>query len=257
MPSPFVSVPKKSVTQTVLHWLSPLIGDFPITTQYGAPAALGGGIHWGVDFGAKEGTPIYAPRDAKIKRADGSDPGGGNIVQLDFGDGYTMLFAHLRNFVVGQGESVKAGEIVGYVGSTGELVTGAHLHVEAEKNGTKINPLDLLDPFQAADKDEYSNAARRVEIQADGNCPKGYHRRDDGFFGIGSDMKGAYCERDNFLGDVVSGPLDAGKNVALALAGVIQFFVSLFDPANWAAWGALAAGSMLSMFGLYMVWSAT
>lgn len=241
---------------TVVEWLSPLIGNFPITTSYGAPAALGGGTHYGVDFGAPAGTPIYAPRDSVVRRADGRDPGGGNIVELDVGDGITLVFAHLQNFVVAQGEKVRAGEIIGYVGSTGNLVTGAHLHLEAKRDGKPFNPLDLFDPTAASSSAAYSETARRVPVQSDGNCPKGYHRRDDGFFGIGQ-TAAPYCERDDILGDVVSNTLDVGKNVGLALVGVIQFFVAFLDPANWLAWAALSGGSLLSLFGLYMIWSAT
>lgn len=246
------------VLDKVAEWLAPLKGAFKITTQYGAPVAAGstkGAPHFGIDLGAPEGTPVYAPRDAVVKRADSKDAGGGNIVELVAGD-TSVLFAHLRNFVVQPGETVKAGEIIGYVGKTGASVTGAHLHLETRKNGKLFNPLDLFDPTHSPSPSAYSEEVRRVPLQGDGNCPKGYHRRDDGFFGIGASGT-AYCERDNLLGDVVSNGLDVGKSVGVALAGVIQFFVSLLDPANWLAWAALGGGTMLSLFGLYMIWQAT
>lgn len=241
----------------ITEWLSPLKGSYTVTTQYGAPVAAGstkGAPHYGVDLARAgiEGTPVYAPANATVKRADSKDPGGGNIVELAFGDSAdtTMLFAHLRNFVVQPGETVRAGEIIGYVGRTGASVTGAHLHIEARRAGKLFNPLDLFDGTASSDASAYNDAARRQPLQPDGNCPVGFHRANDGFFGIGGDMAGAYCEADSLPGQVVAGALDWTK-------GLAEFLAALLDPANWLAWASLGAGAMLSMFGLWMIWNAT
>ena len=239
-----------SVTKTILEFLSPLIGDFQITTEYGAPAAKGGGTHYALDFAAPKGTPVYAPTDSKVKRADNKDAGGGNIVELAAPDGITLLFAHLDSYVVGVDEFVKAGEIIGYVGSTGEYTTGNHLHLEARKDGKLINPLDLFDPLTDAATDAYATTARRVPLQEDGNCPVGFHRVNDGFFSIGGDMGVAYCEADTLPGAALAGALDWGVQLATVLGG-------LLDPANWLAWASLMGGAMLALFGLFMIWQTT
>lgn len=241
-----------TLAQTIRDWLSPFLGDYEISTTYGAPAALGGGKHYGLDFRTPTGTPVYAPFDATVKRADSRDAGGGNIVELlDAATGdYSFLVAHLRNFVVKPGESVKAGELIGYTGSSGSLTTGPHAHVETRYRGQHVNPADLFDFLADVDPDAYSQEARRMPLQADGNCPVGYHRVNDGFFGVGGDMGGAYCEADTLPGAAVAGALDWTKGVAL-------FFASILDPQNWLAWAALGGGAILTMYGLFMIWQTT
>ncbi len=232
-----------------LDFLSPLLGNYPITTEYGAPDAINGNPHYGIDFGAGKGTPVYAIADGLVERADGTDYGGGNIVRIAHTGGYESLVAHLDSFIVQKGETVKKGEIIGYVGHSGAYVTGDHLHFEAFKDGQHINPISLFNGLGDTDSSQYSDQARRVPVQSDGNCPVGYHRRDDGLFGVGGDMTKAYCERDNILGDVVSGP-------AQALLGVAKFFAFLFDPKQWARIFALVGGMLLAGFGAKMVWDA-
>jgi len=134
-------------------FISPLLGVFPITTQYGAPSAFDRTPHLGIDFGTPEGTPIYAPADMKITRADARDPGGGNIIIGQYGD-IELVFAHLSSFAANVGDTVQQGEIIGYTGSSGH-VTGAHLHFEAKRNGVPFNPLNLFDAFHAPDAGAY------------------------------------------------------------------------------------------------------
>ena len=96
--------------------------------------------HFGMDFSAVRGTPIYATGDGKIARADNRASGYGNHIRVDHGFGYVSLYAHLNKYNVKKGQKVKRGDIIGYVGNTGRSVA-SHLHYEIFKDGKKINPL--------------------------------------------------------------------------------------------------------------------
>ncbi len=99
-------------------------------------------MHTGVDLSAKTGTPIYATGDGVVKVAGRSDDLGGYgiAVLIDHGYGYQSLYAHMSEVKVRQGQSVKRGELLGLVGSTG-LASGPHCHYEVWLNGNKVNPI--------------------------------------------------------------------------------------------------------------------
>lgn len=99
-------------------------------------------MHNGVDFAAPKGTPIYATRSGTITIATYSSTAG-NYVQINHGDGYASVYMHMTNYVVKVGQYVKAGELIGYVGSTGRS-TGPHLHFGISYQGTYVNPMDYL-----------------------------------------------------------------------------------------------------------------
>ena len=98
--------------------------------------------HYGMDFTAKRGTPIYATGNGIIKRADNRSSGYGKHIRIDHGFGYVSLYAHLSKYNVRRGQKVKRGDVIGYVGSTGRSV-GPHLHYEIIKDNKKINPLNF------------------------------------------------------------------------------------------------------------------
>jgi len=98
--------------------------------------------HYGMDFTAKKGTPVYATGNGVVKRADNSSPGYGNHIRIDHGFGYVSLYAHLSKYNVRRGQKVKRGDIIGYVGNTGRSI-GPHLHYEIFKDNQKINPLNF------------------------------------------------------------------------------------------------------------------
>ena len=98
--------------------------------------------HYGMDFTAKKGTPVYATGNGVVKRADNSSPGYGNHIRIDHGFGYVSLYAHLSKYNVKRGQKVKRGDIIGYVGNTGRSI-GPHLHYEIFKDNQKINPLNF------------------------------------------------------------------------------------------------------------------
>ena len=99
-------------------------------------------MHWGMDFSAKTGTPIYATGDGRIVRADARAVGFGNHVRIDHGFGYVSIYAHMDKIVVRRGNRVKRGDLIGYVGNTGRSVA-PHLHYEIVKDGKKINPINF------------------------------------------------------------------------------------------------------------------
>jgi murein DD-endopeptidase MepM/ murein hydrolase activator NlpD len=97
-------------------------------------------MHAGIDFTAPQGTPIYATADGNVSIAGNRGNGFGNHVVIRHGYGYETLYGHMAKVKVRQGQVVKRGEVIGYVGSTGKS-TGPHCHYEVHKNGNKIDPI--------------------------------------------------------------------------------------------------------------------
>ena len=122
--------------------IMPVVGR--ITSNFGArrhPVLGYTRMHAGVDFGAPHGAPIYAVGDAKVIYS-GWHGGHGNYVKLDHGGGFATAYAHMSRVAVPNGARVHAGQVIGYVGSTG-LSTGPHLHYELYRNGGAVNPLSV------------------------------------------------------------------------------------------------------------------
>ena len=132
---------------TSLDFRCPLDSYSSITTQFGE-ADPWGIPHRGTDFAAPNGTPIYAIADGIISAA-GPVNSYGNCVQVSHGtasDGnrYDSLYAHMSRIAVNQGQTVQKGEVIGYVGNTGNVYGangGYHLHLELRVNGSRVNPL--------------------------------------------------------------------------------------------------------------------
>ncbi|QEA15776.1 M23 family metallopeptidase [Novosphingobium ginsenosidimutans] len=122
--------------------IMPVVGR--ITSDFGArrhPILGYTRMHAGVDFGAPMGAPIYAVGDATVTFA-GWGGGHGNHVKLDHGGGWGTGYSHMSRIAVSPGSRVRAGQVIGYVGSTG-LSTGPHLHYELYRNGAKVNPMSV------------------------------------------------------------------------------------------------------------------
>ena len=109
-------------------------------------------MHWGMDFTAPTGTPIYATGDGKVSTYKKSRSGYGNHIIIDHGYGYQTLYAHMSKVDVRRGQKVKRGDIIGYVGSSGRS-TAPHLHYEVIKDGRKINPVNYY--FNDLSPEEY------------------------------------------------------------------------------------------------------
>lgn len=97
-------------------------------------------FHYGLDFAAPQGTPIYATADGSVTIAGNTGNGYGNYVVINHGYGYETLYGHMVRVKVRNGQVVKRGEVIGWVGSTGKS-TGPHLHYEVHKYGQKIDPI--------------------------------------------------------------------------------------------------------------------
>lgn len=117
-------------------------------------------FHSGLDFTAPRGTPIYATGDGEIEQANYSRGGYGNQIWINHGYGYRTHYAHMVKLKKTSG-TVKRGEVIGYVGSTGKS-TGPHLHYEVERRGTKIDPIHFFyNDLAVADYDKMLEMARR------------------------------------------------------------------------------------------------
>jgi len=98
-------------------------------------------MHKGMDFRAGYGTPILAAADGRVSAA-GWGGGYGKIVRLSHAGGLSSVYGHMSRIVARSGTSVKQGQVIGYVGSTG-LSTGPHLHYELHRGGVAINPVSV------------------------------------------------------------------------------------------------------------------
>lgn len=96
-------------------------------------------MHSGVDLAAPTGSPIVAPSDGVVRFANWHG-GYGMFVQVDHGGGIETRYGHMSRLNVAAGQRVHAGDVLGFVGSTG-LSTGPHLHYEVRVNGQPVNPL--------------------------------------------------------------------------------------------------------------------
>ena len=98
-------------------------------------------FHAGLDIGASWGSPIVAAADGQVAAA-GWAGGYGREVRIVHGDGLMTLYGHMSEIVAQPGSYVRAGQLIGYVGSSG-LSTGPHLHFEVRQNGTPVNPMTV------------------------------------------------------------------------------------------------------------------
>lgn len=115
-------------------------------------------FHSGMDFTAPTGTEIYATGDGRVQAVNSSKRGYGNHIIIDHGFGYATVYAHLNGFNVRQGQEVRRGDVIGYVGNTG-LSVAPHLHYEVKLNGIHVDPVNYY--FNDLSPEEYE---RMIEI---------------------------------------------------------------------------------------------
>ncbi|MGC8855749.1 MAG: M23 family metallopeptidase [Anaerolineae bacterium] len=100
--------------------------------------------HLGIDITGNEGDPVVAAAAGVVTMAQGGwNYGYGNVIQIDHGNGYTTIYAHLSVIGVSVCQAVAAGQWIGAVGNTGNSF-GAHLHFEIRQGGANVNPLYLI-----------------------------------------------------------------------------------------------------------------
>ncbi len=103
-------------------------------------------MHDGVDLAAPTGTDVYATGNGTVVKAQ-REAAYGNLIEINHGFGYRTCYAHLSKIFVKEGDSVKRGQVIGHVGSTGRS-TGPHLHYEVRYRGTPVNPEIYYDKNQ-------------------------------------------------------------------------------------------------------------
>ncbi|APQ16710.1 M23 family metallopeptidase [Maribacter hydrothermalis] len=111
-------------------------------------------MHYGMDFTAPKGTPIYASGDGKVTRADNNSSGYGKHIRIEHGYGYLSLYGHLSEYNVKPGQKVKRGDLIGFVGSTGRS-EAPHLHYEVWKENDRINPINFY--YGSLSPEEFEN----------------------------------------------------------------------------------------------------
>ncbi len=121
-------------------------------------------MHHGIDFAAPIGTPIYATADGTVDNVEISFAGYGygKKVEIDHGFGYRTRYAHMHMFVVRNGQKVRRGDLIGYVGDTG-LSTAPHLHYEVFINGMQVNPIHYF--FNDLNPAEYAKIIELASIE--------------------------------------------------------------------------------------------
>lgn len=123
--------------------LWPANGD--VTSRFGwrsSPWGGGGDWHPGIDIANDAGTPIVATATGQVVYS-GWYTGYGNMIQIDHGNGIVTIYGHNSRNLVREGQYVKKGELIAYMGSTG-WSTGSHVHYEIRVNGTVVNPAKFL-----------------------------------------------------------------------------------------------------------------
>ncbi|HKK12790.1 MAG TPA: M23 family metallopeptidase [Flavobacteriaceae bacterium] len=119
-------------------------------------------FHYGMDFTAPRGTPVYASGDGVVVRADNRATGYGNHITIDHGYGYVSLYAHLYKYNVRPHQKVRRGDLIGFVGSTGRS-EGPHLHYEIFKDGKRINPINFY--YGNLSPEEYSKLLEKAQLE--------------------------------------------------------------------------------------------
>ena len=100
-------------------------------------------MHWGIDFTGDTGTEIFATGAGVAEVVKVSGWGYGREIVINHGFGYKSRYAHLSEFKIKEGDTVKRGDLIGLMGNTGKS-TGPHLHYEIEKNGKKVDPINYF-----------------------------------------------------------------------------------------------------------------
>lgn len=136
-------------TLSFTGFICPLKSYSRISSEYGwrkNPVTGVNKLHAGTDFAAPGGTPIYAAASGYVQVAGWSSGGYGNYViiyhgKMTDGNAYSTLYGHMRSVATSAGKYVNQGDLIGYVGSTGNS-TGNHLHLEVWKGGSKANAVN-------------------------------------------------------------------------------------------------------------------
>jgi murein DD-endopeptidase MepM/ murein hydrolase activator NlpD len=123
----------------------PVAADVQLSSGFGVrmdPFLRSPAMHTGLDFRGSTGDPVRATANGRVETA-GVNGGYGKMVEIDHGNGFTTRYAHLSQIEVKVGQSVRIGQLIGRVGSTGRS-TGPHLHYETRIGGEAVDPQKFL-----------------------------------------------------------------------------------------------------------------
>jgi murein DD-endopeptidase MepM/ murein hydrolase activator NlpD len=123
----------------------PISGEIDLTSGFGVrmdPFVRGPAMHTGLDFRSNSGDPVRATANGTVTSAAWSG-GYGRMVEIDHGNGFSTRYGHLSEIIVKVGQTVRIGQFVGKVGSTGRS-TGPHLHYETRIDGEAVDPQKFL-----------------------------------------------------------------------------------------------------------------
>ncbi|AJQ25523.1 M23 family metallopeptidase [Pelosinus fermentans] len=116
-----------------------------VTSGFGwrnSPMGGGSELHPGMDIANSMGAPVVVAADGVVVQS-GAAGGYGNMVQIDHGNGISTIYGHNSRIIVSVGQSVRKGQVISYVGSTGKS-TGPHLHYEVRVNGNAVDPIGFM-----------------------------------------------------------------------------------------------------------------
>jgi murein DD-endopeptidase MepM/ murein hydrolase activator NlpD len=122
-------------------WGSEMVPKLVPVEEY-AVSQRAAGDHLGIDLAAEDGSPVRATADGVVEQR-GNDRQYGRFLLLKHGQGYESYYGHLKDWNVDKGDSVQAGQTIGWVGTTGKS-TAPHLHFEIRKDGQRIDPATVL-----------------------------------------------------------------------------------------------------------------
>ena len=128
--------------------ISPIkVGEYDrISSTYGMrmhPVEKVSKFHSGIDFAAKKGTKIVATANGLVTSVEFKEGSYGKMLVINHGGGYETWYTQMSDYAVKQGDKVKRGDVIGFVGSSGAS-TGTHLHYEVRKNGNPVNPQEYI-----------------------------------------------------------------------------------------------------------------
>ena len=138
--------PPKEEKPAEVVWLSPLLRSSYVTSPYGMrvhPISGKYKMHHGVDLYSFRDDPLVATRSGVVTTTAYQEGGAGYYVTINHGDGFSSTYMHMTHYVVKKGDYVTAGQIIGYVGSSGGT-TGPHLHFGIFYNGSSVNPVNYV-----------------------------------------------------------------------------------------------------------------
>jgi hypothetical protein len=158
---------------------NPLAHNPPITSPFGRVRNIifangekspsYGKKHGGVDFGVSEGNPVYAVKDGVIQETTYDKGGFGNYGKIKHEDGRVSYYGHMSSLLAKAGENVKAGDLIGYSGNSGNS-TGPHLHFEVRDGGQAIDPLNYISGAEDSKGGEGSHPLKKNAYKITGGA---------------------------------------------------------------------------------------